>query len=345
MPISDTSLAKLVLENVRSHGIIGLTTDGTIVAWAAGAEDITGHTPEQAIGQKFGLLFSDADRAAGVPEMEIQTALNEGRAEDSRWHSRRDGSVFWGNGVTVDLGENGLLTKIFRDETPAKRAEEQRVLLLNELNHRVKNTLATVQAVVEQTLRSEGVEKHIRQGLTNRLIALSSAHDVLVDENWAGANLETLIWDVLAAYDREPSPISMQGPAVRVHPSQAVSISLAFHELATNAAKYGALGTANGKVEVQWNLAHNGQGERFLTMLWREHGGPVVVPPTKSGFGSNLIARTFAGEHGGRADITYPPEGARCVMVLPLRDEIETPVEGGQSDPAELSFGTHSSGS
>ena len=119
MPISDLSLAKLVLENVRSHGIIVLTADGAIVTWAAGAEAITGFTPEQAVGQSFGLLFSEPDKAAGVPEIEIQTALAEGRAEDSRWHCRRDGSLFWGNGVTMDLGHNGLLAKIFRDETPA----------------------------------------------------------------------------------------------------------------------------------------------------------------------------------------------------------------------------------
>lgn len=334
MSISDLTLANLVVENVRSHGIVGVTADGTIVSWAAGAEEITGHTREQAVGQHFGLLFSEPDRAAAIPETEINTALAEGRAEDSRWHSRRDGSLFWGNGVTVSLGSDGLLAKIFRDETPAKQAEEQRVLLLNELNHRVKNTLSTVQAVVEQTLRLEGVDKAVRQGLISRLHALSSAHDVLVDENWAGADLDTLIRDALVAYDQAPSPISMEGPPVRVHPSQAVSVSLAFHELATNAAKYGALSAPEGKVEIQWNLAHNGRGERFLTLLWREHGGPLVSPPTRSGFGSKLIARTFSGEHGGRADITFPPEGARCVMVLPLKDEVAKPVDGGQSDPA-----------
>lgn len=334
MSISDLTLAKLVLENVRSHAIIVLTADGAIVTWAAGAEDITDFTPEQAIGKHFGLLFSEPDKAAGVPEIEIQTALADGRAEDSRWHRRLDGSLFWGNGVTVDLQQNGLLAKVFRDETPAKKAEEQRVLLLNELNHRVKNTLATVQAVVEQTLRLEGVEKSVRQGLISRILALSNAHNVLVDENWAGADLGTLVHDALAAYAQAPSPVSIEGPPVRIHPSQAVSVSLAFHELATNAAKYGALSSPDGTVTIQWNLAHNGQGERFLTMLWKEQGGPLVEPPSRVGFGSKLIARSFGGEHGGRADITFPPEGAKCVMVMPLKDEVDAPVEGGQSDPA-----------
>jgi len=324
----------LVLENVRSHGIIGLRTDGTIVAWAAGAEEITGYTRDLAIGMHFSELYTAPDRAAAMPETEIRTALSQGRAEDSRWHLRRDGSAFWGNGVTVDLGSDGLLAKIFRDETASKRAEEQRVLLLNELNHRVKNTLATVQSVAEQTLRLAGVDPTVRQGLSHRLLALSSAHNVLVDENWAGADLGTLISDAVAAYAQDPSPITLDGPPVRLHPSQAVSVSLAFHELATNAAKYGALSAPGGRVDIRWNLAHNGMGERFVTMLWKERGGPAVAAPTRTGFGSKLIRQTFSGESGGRADVAFLPDGVQCVMVLPLRDEEHKPVEGAQTDPA-----------
>ena len=333
MPSTDLTRASLVLENVRTHGIIGLRSDGTILAWAAGSEAITGYSRDEAMGMPFEALFTEPDRAAAIREAEIHTALTQGRAEDSRWHMRRDGSLFWGNGVTVDLGHGGLLAKIFRDETAAKKAEEQRVLLLNELNHRVKNTLATVQSVAEQTLRSAGVEPGVRHDLTRRLLALSRAHNVLVEENWAGADLRTLINDSLAPHDQAPSRIDLEGPPVRLHPSQAVSLSLAFHELATNAAKYGALSAVGGEIEIRWNLAHNGQGERFLTMLWREHGGPLVTPPTRAGFGSRLIRHTFAGTQGGRADVAFPPEGARCVMVLPLQDEVDTPVDGEQTDP------------
>ncbi|MFN3816336.1 sensor histidine kinase [Brevundimonas sp.] len=335
MSLNDVALARLIIENVRSHGIIGLAPDGHITAWAAGAEAITGYSREDALGMNIADLFTPADQAAGMPQAEVQTALREGRAEDSRWHQRKDGSLFWGNGVTVDLGAGGLLAKIFRDETPAKHAEEQRVLLLNELNHRVKNTLATVQSIAEQGLRAAGVEKSVREGLSNRLIALSQAHNVLVTENWAGADLRTLICEVLAPYERDPSPIRMEGPPVRLHPSQAVSVSLACHELATNAAKYGALSTPDGRVAVDWNLAHNGEGQRFLTLLWRESGGPAVVPPTREGFGARLIRQTFAAEHGGRAHIQFPPEGAHCSLLLALMDE--EPAEPGQpADPAPV---------
>jgi PAS domain S-box-containing protein len=320
-PLSDATLAKLVVQDIRSHGIVGLSPDGIILAWTPGAEDITGFTRAEVMGRHFRMLFLEADQAAGMPEGELQTALADGRAEDSRWHGRKNGSLFWANGVTVSFPDKDVLVKIFRDETEAKRAEEQRILLLNELNHRVKNTLATVQSITEQALRSAGVEERIRNELTQRLLALSRAHNVLVDDNWAGADLRTLICEVLAPYEGEPSPIHLDGPTVRLHPSQAVGVSLACHELATNAAKYGALSVPHGQVQIGWNVAHNGRGERFLTLLWAEQGGPPVQPPTRRGFGTKLIAHTFSSESGSRAEVSFPPDGARCVMVLALRDD------------------------
>lgn len=320
-PLSDAILARLVLHDIRSHGIVGLRPDGVIIAWTPGAQDITGYRREEMLGRHFCKLFLEADQAAGMPELELATALSDGRSEDSRWHPRQDGGRFWANGVTVSLPADGVLVKIFRDETLAKEAEEQRVLLLNELNHRVKNTLATVQSITEQALRSAGVSQEIRGELTQRLLALSRAHNVLVDDNWAGADLKQLICEVLAPYEGEPSQLSLDGPGVRLHPSQAVGVSLACHELATNAAKYGALSVSGGRVQVSWNVAHNGHGERFLTLLWAERGGPLVEPPTRTGFGTKLIAHTFSNESGSRAEISFPPEGARCVLVLALRDD------------------------
>ncbi len=335
--MDDIALARLIVENVRSYGIIAFQRDGVITAWAGGAEAITGFSRQEALSMTVADLFTDADRAAGMPQAEVETALRVGRAEDSRWHLRRDGSLFWGNGVTIDLGRDGLLAKIFRDETPAKKAEEHRILLLNELNHRVKNTLATVQSVTDQVLRQAGVDREIRQSLTDRLIALSQAHNVLVQENWAGADLRALICEVLTAYDREPSPLKLTGPAVRLHPSQAVSVSLACHELATNAAKYGALSHREGRVEVEWNLAHSGEGRRFLTLLWRESGGPPVRPPEREGFGTKLITRVFADQRGGSARLIYEPDGLQCSVVLPLRDEtgdgLEDIAPGGPAEP------------
>lgn len=333
MPLKDATLARLVIENVRTHGIVAFDPQGVITAWAAGAEAITGYARDEALGKNFGLLFTEADRASGMPQVEIDTARRQGRAEDSRWHRRKDGSLFWANGVTVDLPAKRILVKIFRDETSAKTAEEQRVLLLNELNHRVKNTLATVQSIAEQTLRSAAVGKSVRDDLTRRLVALSQAHNVLVAENWAGADLRTLICEVMAPHEREPSPIQFRGPPVRLHPSQAVSVSLACHELATNAVKYGALSVPGGKVNIDWNLAHNGSGERFLTLLWTESGGPPVEPPKRQGFGTRLIRRSFESEAGSRAEVHFPPHGVHCSLFLPLRDEETAGQPSGAADP------------
>lgn len=325
MPLDDLTLARFIIENARSHAVVGMSEDGIVTGWAAGAEEITGWTREAVLGRHLRELFSEADQAARMPEEEIAMALAVGRAEDSRWHPKADGSLFWANGATVHVPEQGTLLKIFRDETVSKRADEHRVLLLNELNHRVKNTLATVQSVAEQVLRSADVDRSVRADLTARLVALSRAHDVLVQENWAGADLRTLISEVLAPYHGEPSSIALTGPEIRLHPSQAVAVSLACHELATNAAKYGALSGPGGQISIAWNLAHNGAGERFMSLLWQETGGPPVAPPVRTGFGSKLIRQTFAGESGGRAEITYLLEGVKCVMVLPLRDEPEEP--------------------
>jgi two-component sensor histidine kinase len=224
--------------------------------------------------------------------------------------------------------------KIFRDETAAKEAEDQRVLLLNELNHRVKNTLATVQSIVEQTLRSSGVKDTIRADLTERLLALARAHNVLVDQNWAGADLHVLVQDAMAPHDRSPSPFRSDGPLVRLHPSQAVTLSMALHELTTNAIKYGALSVPDGRVKVAWNLAHDGHGGRHLVLMWQESGGPETRPPNHTGFGSRLIRGAFADQPGGRTEMRFEPEGLTCVIAVGLVEALDEATPGVGADPA-----------
>lgn len=332
MPLTNKpELANLIVRTIKAYAILVLSEGGEILEWLGDAEGVTGYSRDEVVGRGFDLLFTDADRAAGASGAELNVAIDVGRAEDSRWHRRKDGELFWANGLTIRLDTaEPVLVKVFRDETAAKRAEEQRVLLLNELNHRVKNTLATVQSVVEQTLRTSGVATSIRADLAGRILALAKAHNVLVDESWAGADLDVLVRDVAQAYDRDPSPFRFDGPPVRLHPSQAVTLSLALNELATNAAKYGALSTSKGQVTLSWNLAHNGSGERYLTLLWQEAGGPPVTPPTRTGFGSRLLQTTFTDHQGGRAGLTFPPDGARCVMSLRLTD-----ADGSHLDPRD----------
>ena len=324
----DAKLAALIIENALGYAIFTMDLDGCVTTWSRGAEKILGYGREEAIGMAFRDLFTAADREAGAHTTELEKAKLQGRAEDTRWHLRKDGSRFWSNGMTMGIYGPELtgLLKILRDETPAKLADDQRVLLLNELNHRIKNTLATVQSITEQTLRAGDVDPKIRSDLTNRLMAVSAAHNVLVEENWAGADLASIVRQALAPHDHPGvSRFAVDGPPVRLSPQQAVSIALALHELATNALKYGALSAPEGRVELSWNLSHDDTGARQINLLWREAGGPSVTVPTRTGFGTRLIARTFGQESGGEARIDFLPQGVQCVMQLPLSVSGEIP--------------------
>jgi PAS domain S-box-containing protein len=202
------------------------------------------------------------------------------------------------------------------DITDRKRGEEQRQLLINELNHRVKNTLATVQSIALQTLRGAPTAAEASRALTDRLIALSKAHDVLTRESWEGAELRQVIEGALGAHAGE-NRIVLEGPSVWLPPAPALSLSLALHELATNAAKYGALSTLNGVVSIRWERGA-AAGKPLLRLVWTESGGPAVAPPTRQGFGSRLIERSLSAELDASVRLAYPPEGATCTIELPL---------------------------
>jgi two-component sensor histidine kinase len=183
-------------------------------------------------------------------------------------------------------------------------------------------------------LRSNGVPTEVRNVLTERIITLSQAHNVLVEQNWAGAELREIVRRALAAHEQSGrTPFRIDGPPVRLSPAQAVAVALALHELATNALKYGALSTLAGEVEVGWNLSYDEGGARRLVLAWRESGGPPVEKPTRQGFGTRLIARSFEHE-GGRATLDYAPGGLRCVIELQLSAAVETPMLAVSGDPS-----------
>lgn len=188
-------------------------------------------------------------------------------------------------------------------------------LLINELNHRVKNTLATVQSIVAQTLRGGDASIRTRDTLTSRIVALSKAHDVLTSEQWSGADLGEI-----AAQAAQPFRLAMgedrlliEGPYVRVPPKTAIAMALALHELATNAVKYGALSGPEGRVSFTWDVSGRG-ARRELTATWKELDGPRVNPPTRAGFGTRLIERGLASDLNGEVSIRYPPDGVVCTI-------------------------------
>ncbi len=206
--------------------------------------------------------------------------------------------------------------------TERKRTEQRLRLMVDELNHRVKNTLATVQSIAVQTLR--GGNPAVRQVLEARLQALAAAHDVLTRMNWEGAELDDVVAGALAPHGgRDSGRFHVSGPPVRLQPRAALALAMGLHELATNALKHGAFspGMAEGWVDLRWAVS----GGR-IRLVWSEHGGPAVTPPLRRGFGTRLVERSLAQDLGGTVEITYGPEGVTCVVEAPLA-EVAAPAE------------------
>src|SRR5690606_9686897 len=187
------------------------------------------------------------------------------------------------------------------DRTEAVRTQQRQKLLLDELNHRVKNTLATVQSIAAQTLKAGADPVQARAAFEARLRALSNAHNLLSEQEWASASLPQIVRQELGAYDT--SRIALDGEAVTLAPKASIALALVFHELATNAAKYGALSAPGGRVAVNWRA----DGER-LAIDWSERGGPPAREPERRGFGSRLMERVVGGELGGELAPRYETE-------------------------------------
>ncbi|HEY8572421.1 sensor histidine kinase [Phenylobacterium sp.] len=208
--------------------------------------------------------------------------------------------------------ERGEITGIFcegYDVTARKRADEQLRLMVLELNHRVKNNLATVQSIASQTLRGTESLPAARTAFLNRIMALATAHDILTREQWDGAGVGEIAHGVLDPMGAAEGRVRIGGPKTPLQARAALALSMAFHELGTNALKYGALSSAGGWVELTWT---NRDGELELT--WREHGGPPVTPPERTGFGSRLLARGLAAELGGQVELRFEPGGVQCFI-------------------------------
>nr|WP_255500818.1 HWE histidine kinase domain-containing protein [Caulobacter sp. 17J80-11] len=205
------------------------------------------------------------------------------------------------------------------DVSEQKEAEARQRLLVDELNHRVKNTLATVQSLAFQTLRHTASPEAFRESFENRLVALARAHDLLTRRCWQGADVRDIVSRELDPWtDGAPERTRVEGPSVELTPRQAVALALVVHELTTNAVKHGALGAPDGAVSVTWRREAEDDDARVF-MSWAERGGPAVRPPERGGFGSTLIRRSVAGDLGGKAELTWAPEGLACTLEFPLR--------------------------
>ncbi len=241
---------------------------------------------------------------------------------------KRFGEIFWSQirgHATYDAdGTPAAMAGISLDITARKLSERRQMLLLDELNHRVKNTLATVQSIAIQTQRGAKTPAAFTEDLAARIAALARAHDLLTHTSWEGAMLADVVdrtREILDDAAEDSQRIEAKGPAVRLGPNAAVTLNMAFHELATNAVKYGALSTEQGRVGVEWKLDFN-EGGGVLDIVWREYGGPAVQPPTRRGFGSRLIERGVANELDGKVRLQFDEDGVRCHMSFPLSSKV-----------------------
>jgi PAS domain S-box-containing protein len=221
----------------------------------------------------------------------------------------------------IHLGADRAPSRLFGvvfDITERKRWEEHLQLLIHELNHRVKNTLATVQSIAFQTLRSATTAEEAREAMEARLFALSRAHNVLTKENWEGAELGEIVAQAMEPYEGYGTDrLHWRGPQVRLSPRMALALAMALQELATNAVKYGALSNTTGEIRIVWNVDANTSPAR-LHLQWEETGGPPVEVPTRRGFGTRLIERSLAHELDGDVRINFARAGVTCTVDAPL---------------------------
>jgi two-component sensor histidine kinase len=231
--------------------------------------------------------------------------------------TRPDGSKIW---IKVDSSPTGAgeeatrdVILVLQDVSARHDAESQHRLLMGELSHRVKNTLAMVQAIATQTLRNASSPAEARTTLENRIMSLARAHDLLLQEHWAEASIRALIEGAIQFHKAERFRLS--GPDLKVGPKGALSLALCLHELATNATKYGALSNEVGHIDLGWGVEET-DARPHLVFSWIERGGPPVVEPTRKGFGSRLVQMGLSGE--GEVTLAYNPAGLSCRMSAPL---------------------------
>ncbi|WP_162244715.1 PAS domain-containing protein [Aureimonas sp. Leaf454] len=244
-------------------------------------------------------------------EHRVRMVSGDYRWMHSRAYPRRDerGQIVRWYGTTEDVHERRL-------------GEEHLQLLINELNHRVKNSLATVQAIAAQTFKTAETFEQSKRDFSGRLVSLAQAHDVLTETNWSGAAMREIVDRTVGPHGGSSgSRFHLQGPDVVLDPKSALAMSMALHELCTNAVKYGSLSVEAGHVEVTWRAIPSMNG-LMLSVVWREVGGPVVTMPTRRGFGSRLIERGLALELGGEVRIAYDPAGVVCTIDAPLNKGI-----------------------
>ncbi len=302
--------------------VVIIDASGNIILFNRAAEDLFGYSSTEVLGHLIDVLipvrFQNQHREdhsrflAG--HVAARRAMGAGREVLGR---RKDGTEF---AVEVTLSRQlidgrHIGTAVIRDVSARKVEEQQRQVVADEVAHRLRNMMAVVTSIVSLTARAASSAAEFKNALLGRFAAISRTNESLIRRSWSQASLRELIESELEPYQSEDGRIVLEGPDIEIDREVAVHLALVFHELATNAAKYGALSTPTGRIEVRWRATV--AEKPVLELMWQEIGGPAVSPPTRRGFGSELIFNSLRG-HQGEAELSYLATGVRYSLRLPL---------------------------
>jgi PAS domain S-box-containing protein len=312
---------RLVVENAQDFAIMISDPDDIITDWFPGAEATFGWSEAEMVGKSVSSIFTEEDQESGAPAWETDTAAATGKAPDVRWHITKSGKRVYLDGQTIALRHaNGTLRgflKIAQNLTDRKRAEERQTVLLAELQHRVRNVLAMVAAIVKRG-DPEGTTREFQNRLSGRIAAMARTQALLTRGAGAGIDLEGMVRDELLSQGAGEPRFGIAGPSITLAPKAAEVLTLAVHELATNASKYGALSKPNGAVDVQWHI-ENREGQDWLEFAWLETGVELGLEvPNRKGFGTELVTRRVPYELRGKGEMKLEPGGLRCRIAFPL---------------------------
>lgn len=282
---------------------------------------MTGHEAHEILGRTPRLLQGPGTERAMLDRMRAALAAGENfQAEALNY--RKDGLAYVVERLIAPVREaDGRITRWIsaqRDVTERRRVEDRRNLMVAELHHRVRNTLATVKAVLEATLDASADPDEFRQAFSDRIASLAKTHALITADEDQAVSFEDLLRSELEAYEASGRPrVSLRGPHVLLVSEQAVSLGMTLHELTVNAIRHGSLRDPNGRLEVRWSV-EEGPTERILHWTWDEHDGPPVALPTQEGFGMELLRRLLTYQIGARVDLAFDPDGLRVTAAVPL---------------------------
>ncbi|WP_376091679.1 CheR family methyltransferase [Roseomonas sp. CCTCC AB2023176] len=327
---------RVIVESARDYAILTTDREGRIEEWLPGAAAVFGWTPDEVVGRDVAVLYTPEDRANRVPEEELATAWERGVASDVRWHLRKDGSRVFIEGSSRSLRDAGGrvrgVIKIGQDVTERREREEalrasegHAKLLLAELQHRVRNTLAVIRSIARRTAETSGSVEEYASHLDGRIEAFARVQAAVTRDPSSGVDLEHLVAaELLAHAAREGEQVKrIGGPEVRLQPKAAETMALALHELAVNAVKHGALGAPGGQVEVTWRAEEAAEGGQRLLFEWVETGAQIPEgEPSRRGFGTELLERVLAFELNAQATSRFERDGLRCTILLPLTERV-----------------------